>query len=465
MREGSMPSTCNKTYNMQEIEEHIVSWYLRPEKKREQMRILSLWKMERENLHARYRWPKTKLESWQIEQLCLLVDWAFETVPFYRECYASCGYELGSIRSLRDFSTLPTLSKEDISQYFEKMISEEFDKKDCRWFTSTGSSGKPLQLLMQSERTEYDTLYRMRMFEIMSNTTLDPKRWIYNINHATWWHSSFLGHYPVVTVSQKAPVKALKQHISQVKPQFIATIASALEKLTDEPSDIAQLGVVCISTNSETTSKTQRKRWSDKMGIPVRDEYSSEELGLLAFECHQGEYHLVEDDTYVEVEVSQPDSPYGEVIGTDLWNFAMPVIRYRQGDLISFHKENESATCACGSQFRQIRQVLGRVDDCFNRCNGERVTSGELLEIAESLLSDDRSGIAEFRIVQENMGRISLYLEPRNNNGYDKNIISQFQRQLERLLQTPQEFFVKRLVDFPSHERKKRKIFYRGYNL
>src|SRR4029079_19285362 len=87
----------------------------------------------------------------------------------------------------------------------------------------------------------------------------------------------------------------------------------------------------------------------------VYDEYSTEELTRVAAQCTHGTYHLFEDVAYVETLDPDTGAPTaevtrGEVVGTYLHNYAMPFIRYRQGDLATI----ASRSCACGWRFRAL---------------------------------------------------------------------------------------------------------------
>ena len=441
-------------YGCKEIAKKEVKWFFRPEKVCEQVNTLARWESDRDFLHDRTKWTEEKLKAFQIHRLALLVDFAYSTVPFYNELYSQIGYRLGEMRALSDFEKLPIITKQDIQDNFESLISTEFNPKTCRWFTSTGSSGKPLQLIMQPERAEIDTLYRMRMFEMMFDGKLESDRWLYNINHATWWHSSLVGKYRTFTVSQSCEPDELIRHIKCMQPAIISVTASALDLLSKSKPDFSLSGVSCISTNSETSTKMHRTRWESIFKVPVRDEYSSEELGLIGYECAKGNYHFTEDDSYIELRHSSNDE--FEVIGTDLWNFAMPIIRYEQGDQVEI--KNTQSKCGCGSNFRMFKRVLGRNDDSFIDVNNQRVSTSILLELAELYLASDESGLDEFRVVQKSLNEIIIYIN--SNSKVSNDIIDQFSQSLNKLLGNDCRYRMEPMVNFDIKELNKRKIFH-----
>src|SRR5262249_13898026 len=144
--------------------------------------------------------------------------------------------------------------------------------------------------------------------------------------------TSFCGDYPVFTLSQDCPTGLALEHIKRVQPSILTGFPSYFLRMSKENARPEKLSIEAICTNSEASTEQERQLISAWFGAPVFDEYSSEELYLIATQCEHGRYHLVEDN--VRVDVYRPDSSgLGEVVGTSLTNFYMPFIKYRQGDL------------------------------------------------------------------------------------------------------------------------------------
>lgn len=148
-------------------------------------------------------------------------------------------------------------------------------------------------------------------------------------------------------------------------------------------------------------------------GCGVFDEYSTEELTRVAAQCQAGTYHLFEDVAHVEILPTDGDRPLapgqrGEVAGTYLHNFAMPFIRYRQGDLAVVSEE----CCACGRTFRGLRELGGRKLDQFVLPSGRVLTSGFLLDASYSFLFDVGADIAAFTMVQEELDFVRILIVP-----------------------------------------------------
>ena len=94
----------------------------------------------------------------------------------------------------------------------------------------------------------------------------------------------------------------------------------------------------------------------------VIEVYKSSE-SFIGLPCKNGKLHINEDTTLVEIldkdmQPVEPGKP-GTVVVTDFIKYAAPIIRYQLNDLLTVDPE----PCACGSNFRVIKQIHGRADD------------------------------------------------------------------------------------------------------
>ena len=102
------------------------------------------------------------------------------------------------------------------------------------------------------------------------------------------------------------------------------------------------------------------------------DTYSSQEVGVIAIECPQGDgYHAMSEGLVVEVlrDDGEPCAAgeTGHVVVTDLTNFATPLIRYDLADLAE-----AAGPCACGRGLPRIRRILGRERNLLRLPDGRR---------------------------------------------------------------------------------------------
>jgi phenylacetate-CoA ligase len=107
-----------------------------------------------------------------------------------------------------------------------------------------------------------------------------------------------------------------------------------------------------------------RARVLDRYGIVTRERYGVAEIGTVAWECeHVTGLHL-RDDLLVETVDPESGEPVAlddpepkELVITDPGREAMPVIRYRTGDLV---EALDVEPCACGRTAPRVRRIVGR---------------------------------------------------------------------------------------------------------
>jgi len=140
-------------------------------------------------------------------------------------------------------------------------------------------------------------------------------------------------------------------------------------------------------------------------GCRVFDKYGSREFSGIAYECeaHAG-HHVVSEGYIVELLVDgRPAEPgeTGEVVVTDLNNYAMPFLRYRIGDLAVAMAD---APCSCGRGGPRIGAIHGRVQSIIQGTDGRYVPG----TFFPHLLKDYEYAIERFQIVQDAPGAITL---------------------------------------------------------
>ncbi|WP_157212987.1 phenylacetate--CoA ligase family protein [Pseudomonas sp. M47T1] len=334
----------------------------------------------------------------KIQVLSQLVDFAFANVPMYSEIYRSVGYELGSIRSEADFKSLPVLTRSILNRWNDDdRLSLGRKAIDTYFVGTSGSSGKSLKVFYDQNAAIVETLESFKQYASYINESLSADRWIYNIHMSRGWLSSLLGAYRTFTLNEVPPLDALIEHFAKIRPVFLCALPSHLWELSPI-GDLSRFGIRAISTNSEQSSRVERSKLSEIFGVPVLDEYSSVELGVIAYECSAGHYHVNEEGLHIEL-LDVDDSGFGKVVATDFRSWVMPLIRYDQGDLASWDKS--VGVCSCTKAGNRFSEIRGRADDYFLREDGSKVSSATLLNIVDTLFTGPASTLKEFRLVQE----------------------------------------------------------------
>ncbi|SDP96932.1 phenylacetate-CoA ligase [Actinopolyspora xinjiangensis] len=401
-----------------------------------QLRLLRKWKHDRQRLHARVGADPEQISEWQLEWVRKLVDFAYATIPFYRDLYSAAGFEPGAVVSWSDFEQLPVVSKQMLveAEVGPQLSADPTRAHRLHSARTSGSSGLNLTIYQDDASVDYRAMLYMRHCELYLGDELASDDWRYGVYFAAERFTSLLGEYPFVTVSQETPTDLLLQHLSEVRPRLVLSFPSYLQRLAAENVALDQFGVVAVGTNSERSSREERQRYSEVFGVPVLDEYSSEELSLIAHECRDRRYHLVEDSAYLEV-ANPDDQGFGRLVGTSLGNFVMPFIRYEQGDVVRLEDRGTNA-CECGTTFRTIDSFRGREDEGLQDGPNRTVPSDVVLGLCDSTLVVAESNVRQYQIVQVAPDLVQLRVQLSDpTHGTDNPLIRGFTEGLPTLFE------------------------------
>lgn len=132
-----------------------------------------------------------------------------------------------------------------------------------------------------------------------------------------------------------------------------------------------------VLTLGEVVTRELRETVRRVLGCEIRDSYSTEELGCLAWQCPDGtNLHVADELVLLEVINDDTGLPCkagetGSVVVTSFFNQAMPLIRYRLGDLATV-----GPPCACGRGLTSLTAITGRRRQLFRFPNGETIMPG-----------------------------------------------------------------------------------------
>jgi phenylacetate-CoA ligase len=164
------------------------------------------------------------------------------------------------------------------------------------------------------------------------------------------------------------------KRILEFMPVGICTYPNVLAGLMAqcETPNVRIEGLKFIWTVGETLALPLRQKIESFFGVPVHDNYSSQEMGVIAVQCPVSRcYHVMSESLIVEVidENGQPcrDGEVGQVVVTDLHNFATPLIRYAIGDYAEL-----GGACPCGRGLPALNRIVGRERNLLVKPDGSR---------------------------------------------------------------------------------------------
>jgi phenylacetate-CoA ligase len=307
------------------------------------------------------------------------------------------------------------------------MLRAGFDLDRLVVSRSSGSSGKVLDICYDSEAMVVYSLAALRLYR-MGFAYRPWHRQLY-IYTSPYPFQSLFGLFPMSFVPTLTPIPEIVRALDRIRPHLLVCYPSHLKQIEAELPEATRrnMRLKCVSVNSEMSTQAERDHLATRLGCPVLDEYSSEELTRIAAQCRCGAYHLFEDINYLEIHPAPgavPGDP-GIIVGTNLHNLAMPMIRYVQHDLGTIVER----PCACGWNFRQLVNLQGRKNDSFLMPSGREISSGFLLDATYEILLTWRTAVRDFCLIQGARDRVQLQIVP--GEGWNAEIARQIRGRFE----------------------------------
>jgi phenylacetate-CoA ligase len=331
----------------------------------------------------RTQWlSKDELEAFQLAKLQKIVTHAYEKVPFYRERYKQAGIHPQDIKTVQDLQALPFLTREDVQRNRENMVAENYGRQKLYHNETGGSTGQRIEFYIEEPFWWWNAanVWRGREWygvQAGERTALfwgaegDMPEWsLENRLRSAIMRERYLNAYSMT----EEKIRSFAEMLVHWQPVMFKSYPSALCLFARYVKEWGLKGIHprYIETTSEKLTGTQRELLEEVFGCPVGDQYSSRELGTMAYPCEQGGLHVSADLRLLEVVARGevvPNGQMGEVAVTSLNQYAMPFIRYKNGDLATY----ETGNCTCRRSFPLLREIVGRTNDYLVTAQGQFV--------------------------------------------------------------------------------------------
>lgn len=310
----------------------------------------------------------------QLERLQETLTRAYHNVPHYRRLFHQLGIDTDDIQSLEDLAKLPFTYKTDLRDNYPYDMFAVNMSEIVRIHSSSGTTGKPT--VVGYTRRDLNS-----WSELMARALTSGGATRHDVIQNAYGYGLFTGglgfHYggekigasiiPISGGNTDRQVMIMKDYGSTVltcTPSYALFLAETLEDLGIKPEELKlRVGIF----GAEPWSENMRREIEARLKIKAIDIYGlSEIIGPgVAVEClEQHGLHVMEDHFIVEVidpltGKVLPEGERGELVFTSLTKEALPIIRYRTGDISTIISE----PCACGRTFRRIGRIQGRTDD------------------------------------------------------------------------------------------------------
>ena len=321
--------------------------------------------------------PRAELEQLQLERLQAVFNRIWESVPFYRRRFEELGLMPEHLRSLDDLRLLPFTLKEDLRSGYPYDLFAVPLREVVRIHASSGTTGPATVVGYTKNDVQHWRELVARVLSAGGMTKDDVIQIAFSYGLLT---DAFGLHQGAEEIGASViPVSAGRpeQQIS-IMQDFRTTALVGTPSYALEIAETLKAKGVARSTlhlrwgmfGAEPWTEATRARIESLLGISATDNYGiSEVMGPgVSGECeeHKCGLHINEDHFLCETvdpgsgEVLPPGET-GELVITTLAKEALPIIRYRTGDLTALDPE----PCACGRTLARMARISGRTDDMF----------------------------------------------------------------------------------------------------
>ncbi len=360
-----------------------------------------------------------KLRDYQGRQLISFLRYAVKNVPYYRDYFARQSLTVEDIRTVDDLKLFPLLDKETVRFNADRLIAEPYRKRTSQVVNvhTSGTTGKGLHLKLSKEAFQREYAFRylhlswagikpnMKMAFFAGHPVTPPERlsppfWAEDkINKRIYFSSQHITNATLPIYIDK---------LKEFKPELIRGYPSSVYLIGVGILEHGAKGVSpkAVFTNSETLLGYQREVIERAFSCKVFDWYGNTEQVANIVECERGNRHVKAEHSFVEFlkQDGMPAKPgeLAEMVCTGFGNYAMPLIRYRVGDMAVLSDRG----CSCGRNDLIVDKIVGRVEDIVVTPDGRHV--GRLDHLFKDMLN-----VKEAQIVQEMIEELKIRIVKR----------------------------------------------------
>lgn len=376
------------------------------------------------DMEKNLRRSRPALMHLQSLRLCKLIAYAYEHVSYFHDLMDKKGLRPKDIRGPQDLSLLPVVTKEDLNSLpLKDKISQKVKLADCVKCSTSGSTGMPADFYFRKKDLSAINMNWLRPLLAHGIRPWHKRMEItgpHNISSGKSWYQH-LGLWRSSQVSIFCDPREFVAHWRRKQPDFLYGYSGSLKLMAEYmlQKRIDDIRPACIFGVSDLSDMTTRTAIMSAFGTGLIDLYGAAESGCIAWQCPQCPgYHVNMDSVLIEFIRQGRNVQSGErgrVVVTNLFSYAMPVIRYDLGDIGVMSTENS----LCGRAFPLMKVIEGRSDACIVLPGGRELSPLFFFGIMKPVRH-----IEKWKVIQTRMNHISIHVVPKSGFGKaDENLI------------------------------------------
>ncbi|WP_437326533.1 phenylacetate--CoA ligase family protein [Sorangium sp. So ce381] len=401
----------------------------------------------------RSQWrPERELRELNWRKMLAALRFAEQSVPFYRRRFAEYGVRVKDVHAPEDLARFPVLTKADLRAHGSELIADGWRGKLFRSGTG-GSTGEPARFFYDHTTYECRSAAALRSDAWAGGRIGDKELYIWGIPtlEPRWKKAKRTLHEALIrkkTVSAwnlaEERLAGVVDEIRRYQPNLVVGYTSPLYYTARYALETGHRlptprGIIATA---ERLFPHQREVIERAFQAPVYDRYGCREMMLIGAECerHEGK-HLNIENVFLEVvrggRHARPGEP-GEVILSDLVCRSMPLIRYKNEDVVVAADK----PCSCGRGLPLLASVEGRVLDMIVGTDGQLLSS-----VFFPYFFKDNPTVERYQVHQDKTRAITIKIIP--GEGYGPETSQAIERDLRRFLGERADIRVQLVSDIP----------------
>jgi phenylacetate-CoA ligase len=315
-----------------------------------------------------------EIKTFQEQKLMEVLSYVNENSPYYKSLFLKENIDIKSIKSIADLALLPVTTKENLQKYNDDFLCVP-SNKIIDYATTSGTLGDPvtfgltdsdLDRLAYNEAISFDCAGIKEGDIVQLMTTID-RRFMAGLAYFLGLRKMKVG---VIRVGAGIP-ELQWDSILKYKPTYLITVPSFLLKLIEyaeshniDFNNSSIKGAICIGEslrNQDFSMNVLSKKITDKWGLKLFSTYASTEMSTAFTECEHGVGGHHHPELIIVEVLDEQNNPVqngesGELTFTTLGIEAMPLVRFKTGDIVQLHTN----PCLCGRNTLRVGPVIGR---------------------------------------------------------------------------------------------------------
>jgi phenylacetate-CoA ligase len=315
----------------------------------------------RKNLYK----SRDQLLDLQRKRITSMVRQAYENSTYYQKIFKDVQFHPDDLlRDFDNFKMIPVLSKEKLRTIaIEDLVPKEHgDLKQLIFHPTSGSTGIPLKIYKTKADSLKNDLTHIRSYLYNGWKIFDKiVSIIGNVDYRNPNMFQGFGIMPIKYISIDQPISMIIDELQVSSFNILKAYSDDIRLISKYLIDnkIASIRPKVVSTGAALLDDVTKQLIHSAFGVEPLDSYGSADAGQIAWQCKKRNYHINIDMVYVEVVNSDTNLPKfeaGEIVITNLWNRAFPLIRFKLGDIVTF----QDGKCECGCEFPLIKMIDGK---------------------------------------------------------------------------------------------------------